>query len=60
MFVLCVYVWLDYYTPDMVGIKVDCEVLGELVRSVLMLFSLYIHTPLRIRGCKNRLAPFPG
>jgi hypothetical protein len=22
----------DYYTPDMVGIKVDCEVLGELVR----------------------------
>jgi len=25
---------LDYYTPDMIGIKVDCEVLGELIRSV--------------------------
>ena len=25
----------DYYTVDMVGLKVDCEVLGELVRSVL-------------------------
>ena len=25
----------DYYTPDMVGIQVDCEVLGQLIRSVI-------------------------
>ena len=31
---------LDYYTPDMVGIQVDCEVLGELIKSVV--FVLYI------------------
>ena len=35
---------LDYYTADMVGLKVDCEVLGELVRSVHAcgMLSLYL------------------
>jgi len=25
---------VDYYTPDMIGVKVDCEVLGELIKLV--------------------------
>ena len=32
-------VMLDYHTVDMIGLKVDCEVLGELVRSVFNLYA---------------------
>ena len=35
-----VCVLVDYYTVDMVGLKVDCEVLGELVRLVVQLDEL--------------------
>jgi len=31
-----VCVLVDYYTVDMVGLKVDCEVLGELDRSAVV------------------------
>jgi len=35
-----VCVLVDYYTVDMFGLKVDCEVLGELVRSVVQIDEL--------------------
>jgi len=35
---------LDYYTPDMIGIKVDCEVLGELIKLVSFALMIVIIT----------------
>lgn len=33
----------DYYTPDMIGIKMDCEVLGELIKLVFFLVIEIYH-----------------
>ena len=39
---------LDYYTPDMTGIQVDCEVLGELIKSVVVVVVFLTSVLLRL------------